>query len=122
MIVLICSNLGMGMCFSSDLGVVMWLFLTCSDGFVVSGGVVDGFVVLGLWLVVFVDCGVVVVLLVCLVDRGVWGDNGWHLFENWVCIGGEWCVGLLAGGWLRKRDRFERKEKTVNFYIILLYN
>ena len=25
--------------------------------FVVSGGVVDGFVVLGLWLVVFIDCG-----------------------------------------------------------------
>ena len=26
-------------------------------GFVVSGGVVDVFVVLGLWLVVFIDCG-----------------------------------------------------------------
>ena len=68
MIVLICSNLGIGMCFSSDLGVVM-----------------------------------------CLK-------------ENWVCIGGEWCVGLLAGGWLRKRDRFERIEEKVNFYIILLYS
>jgi len=35
---------------------VVWLL------FVVSGGVVDGFVVLGLWLVVFVDCGVLVVV------------------------------------------------------------
>ena len=37
----------------------------------------DGFIVLGLWLMVFVDCGVVVVLLVCLVNRGVWG-LGWQ--------------------------------------------
>ena len=51
----------------SDLGEVMWLFWFFSDRFVVSGGVVDGFVVLGLWLMVFVDCGVVVVLLVYLV-------------------------------------------------------
>ena len=50
MIVLICSNLGMGMCFSSDLGVVMWLFLTCSDGFVVSGGVVEWWMGLLFWV------------------------------------------------------------------------
>ena len=41
----------------------------------------DGFIVLGLWLMVFVDCGVVVVLLVCLVNRGVWGGSGWLLLE-----------------------------------------
>ena len=40
----------------------------------VSGGVVDGFVVLGLWLVVFVDCGVFVV-------SGGW----WMGLLFWVC-------------------------------------
>ena len=41
----------------------------------------DGFIVLGLWLMVFVDCSVVVVLLVCLVNWGVRGGSGWLLFE-----------------------------------------
>ena len=60
-------------------------------GFVVSGGVVDGFVVLGLWLVVFfffflvlmVDYGLLVVVVsgVCVVQRW-WacGDGGFSKF------------------------------------------
>ena len=31
----------------------------------------------------------------------VWGGNGWLLFEYWVCIGGQWCIGLLL---VAKRD------------------